>query len=141
MVISELRLHGIIYISFADIRDTGKAYDKIQLARRDWNVRQIRATHINNQGQPEGLIYPGSAYDGQVAVKAECSGHGPLHARDIASLIKDLLANYGDIMAYRTIRATTTDVTCRAEFYNTIAADNALAHLNGFKLAVRIHSV
>ena len=104
-------------------------------------MQKILATHIRTQGQLKGLIYPGSAYDGQVIVKTGCDKQGSFHVRDIGSLIKDLLANYGDIMAYSTMWSNTADVTCRAEFFNTIAADNALAHLNGFKLAVCVQSM
>ena len=91
------------------------------------------------QGLPGGSICPSElAYEGQVVVKAEYSGHGLFHVGDISSLIRDLLANYGEIMAYSTNHAIAPIVTYRAEFYNTIAADNALTHLNGFKFAVRI---
>ncbi len=141
VVLSELLLSGTVYVSFADIRDAGKAYDKIQSARQDWKVQHIATTQISTQGQPQGLMYPpGSAYESQVVVKAEYTGHEDFRAGEIGSLIKDLLANYGDIMAYSTDRSTTSSLTYRAEFYNTIAADNALAYLNGFKLAVRILS-
>ncbi len=141
MVLSELLLSGKIYVSFADIRDASKASEKIQSVRQDWNIQQIAATYVNKQDQLEDLNCPPEfAFEGQVVVRAEYSGRGLLHVGDVGSLIKDLLANYGKIMAYRTCHATPPSVAYRAEFYNTIAADNALAHLNGFKLAVRILS-
>ena len=139
VVLSDLLLTGKIYISFADIRDASKAYDMIQSIRQDWNVQHITTGQLSAQGQLEGLICPSeSSYEGQVVVKADYSGHGLFHVGDIGSLIKELLANYGEVMAYSTNHATPPVVTYRAEFYSTIAADNALAHLNGFKLAVRV---
>ncbi len=139
VVLSELLPTGTIYASFADIRDAGKAYDKIQSVRQDWNVQHIVNTLVNTQDQPEDLTcLPGSIHDGQIVVKVDHFGPEFFRVGDIGSLVKDLLANYGDIKAYSTDQGTSPFVTYRAEFYNTIAADNALAYLNGFKLAVHI---
>lgn len=142
VALSELLPTGTVYASFADIRDAGKAYDKIQSVRQGWNVQHIATPPINTHGQPEDLTcFPGSAYEGQIVVKADYPGPGLFQIGDIGSLVKDLLANYGDIMAYSTDHATSPFVTYRAEFYNTIAADNALAYLNGFKLGVCIRFI
>ena len=139
MVLSDLLLTGRIYISFADLRDANKAYTMVQSVRHDWNVQHIAIGQINIKGQLEGLTCSsGSPYEGQVVIRVDYSGHGLFNVGDIGSLVKELLGNYGEIMAYSTNHATPPVVSYRAEFYSAIAADNALAHLNGFKLAVRV---
>lgn len=54
----------------------------------------------------------------------------------ITRLIIDLLGNYGDVMAYEPGSMCPPTIVYRAEYYDTRAADRAIAHLNGFKIAV-----
>lgn len=80
-----------------------------------------------------------SVYEGQVVVKAEHAGpRERFDVRSIGHLIKEILENYGDIMAFELNLAEPPVVAVRAEFFDTGSADSALVHLDGFKIGVRV---
>ena len=143
VVLVDLATTGIIYLYFADIRDANKAHSKVQNIHRDWSVQYIAITQLAKKRMPESMDFPPvSVYEGQVMVKAEF--FGPRQRFDTGSighLIKEMLENYGDIMAYNVSLAESQTVAVRAEYYDTAAADSALAYLNGFKIGVRYNSV
>ena len=78
-----------------------------------------------------------SAYEGQVIVKAEYTGKQErFDLLSISCLMKEILENYGEVMAFELSLVERPVVAVRAEFFDTSSADNALVHLNGFKIAV-----
>ena len=137
-MLSELASAGIFYLKFSDIRDADKAYAKVESIREKWNAQHIGAKQFAVKHQPECLKYlPISMFEGQILVTAHFAGpRQRFDAGSIGHLIKELLENYGDVMAYEVgiVRAPTA--TYRAEYYNATVVDNALANLNGFKIGV-----
>lgn len=104
----------------------------------DWKIQYIAATKWVLQNRSDDSNYvPLSLYEGQVIVKADFSGpRQQFNARSIGHLIKELLENYGEIMGYDAGFMKPPTATYRAEFFNSVATDSALAYLNGFKIGV-----
>lgn len=129
---------GSIFVNFTDIRDAQKAYAKVQSVHGDWSVEYIAGTKPGIRNPTESLKYaPLSMYAGQVIIKADFTG--PSQRFDpgtIGHLIKELLENYGEIMGFETSMKNLPIAAYRAEFYDTAAADSALAYLNGFRIGV-----
>lgn len=103
-------------------------------------MQYIAGTKSGIKKQPESLKYaPLSMYAGQVSVKADFTGLSQrFDPMTIGHLIKELLENYGEIMGFETSMEKRPIATYRAEFYDTAAADSALAYLNGFRIGVWI---
>ena len=141
VVLSDLAAAGTVYVKFADIRDADKIYSKAQTAHEKWSVRHIGPRHFVMKYQPESLKYtPVSMYEGQVLITADFAGpRQRFDAGSIGFLIKELLQNYGDVMAYEVGMIRMPVATYRAEYYDVTAVQNALSNLNGFKIGVSSH--
>ena len=131
---------GSILVHFSDIRDAHKAYSKAQATRHDWQIQYTAATDFARERLTGNASHvPVSVYEGQVVVKAEHAGpRERFDVRSIGHLIKEILENYGDIMAFELNLAEPPVVAVRAEFFDTGSADSALVHLDGFKIGVRV---
>lgn len=129
---------GSIFVNFTDIRDAQKAYAKVQSVHGDWSVQYISGTKPDIKNQSERLKYvPLSVYAGQVTIKVDFTGSSQrFDPGTIGHLIKELLENYGEIMGFETSMKNLPIATYRAEFFDTAAADSALAYLNGFRIGV-----
>lgn len=138
LVLRDLDPIGSIFVNFTDIRDAQKAYAKVQSVHGDWSVQYIVGTKPGIKNQQESLKYaPLSVYAGQVVIKTDYTGpnqrFGP---GTVGHLVKELLENYGELMAFETSMKNLPIATYRAEFYDTAATDSALAYLNGFRIGV-----
>lgn len=99
---------GTIHVNFTDIRDTTKAYVKIRSVRETW-----------------------------VVVKADFSGpRQRFDSGTIGHLVKELLENYGEVMAYESGMAEPPLAAFRAEYYDVVATEKAVAALDGFRIGV-----
>ncbi|KAL8701382.1 MAG: hypothetical protein Q9224_000526 [Gallowayella concinna] len=139
LVLDNLQLTGTVYASFTDIRDAIEAVNALHALDGDWLVQHLSVPDFSADVQQENwkdLLAP--RYEGQLLVKAEFSGPPPFFNKDtVGRLILDLLNNYGGIMAYVAVIAVHPVVAYRAEFFDVKDADHAVAHLNGFRIAVR----
>ncbi|KAL9044105.1 MAG: hypothetical protein Q9214_002734 [Letrouitia sp. 1 TL-2023] len=135
--LGNLSRNGTVFVTFDDLRDSCKALSNVRNVRRDWNVQYLRNLPNGQEltNHTSGQLH-GSLGDGEVVVKADFLGPSQLFdAPNISRLIMDLLGNYGDIMAYEPGSMCPPTMVYRAEYYDTRAADRAIAHLNGFKIA------
>ena len=127
---------GRIYVNFADIRDTTKAYVKIRSVRATWDIQYLAAKHFASKLRPERFMHT-LMCEGQVVVKADFSGpRQRFDSGTIGHLIKELLENYGEVMAYESGIAELPMVAFRAEYYDAVAAEKAVAALDGFRIGV-----
>ena len=134
--INELVLTGTIYVSFGDIRDAVNAYTKVQTVRVDWGVSCIGTAQYFMKQNP-GQELPSLVYEGQVSVKADYGGPAShFNANSIGIIVKEVLENYGEIMAMEAIEVASPSVTYRAEYYDSTAVTGAFTALQGFKIAV-----
>ena len=109
----------------------------MQTVRSDWKVSWI-GTPQYFATQTPGQILPALAYDGQIVVKADYAGPAShFNANSIGIFVKEVLENYGEIMAIEAIQVASPSAMYRAEYYNSAAVSNALGALQGFKIAVR----
>ena len=129
---------GTIYVSFTDIRDAREAEAAIHELRKDWLIEYIPVPPNSLQHHTDYCSTSvASKYEGQLLVRAEFSGPAIYFDLDTVSrLILDLLNNYGSIMAYDAVITIHPIVAYRAEFFDTKDADYAIAHLDGFRIAV-----
>lgn len=129
-----------MYVSFTDIRDAIEAVTTLDRLRKKWLVQYLPIlSHASHSREDHRSGASASKYEGQLLVRAEFSGPAAYFDLDTVSrLILDLLNNYGGIMAYDAVITMHPVVAYRAEFFNTRDADHAIAHLNGFRIAVRI---
>ncbi|KAL9613748.1 MAG: hypothetical protein Q9167_001762 [Letrouitia subvulpina] len=130
-------LSRALIISQVDRDVSNREFIELFKFRSEWNVQYLRnlpngmelASHASRH-------LHGPSGDGEVVVKADFLGPCQnFDAPNISRLIIDLLGNYGDIMAYEPSSMCPPTIVYRAEFYDTRAADRAIAHLNGFKIA------
>ena len=136
LLVNDLVTSGTIYVNFTDIRDTTKAYVKIRSARATWSVQYLAAKQFVSKLRPERFLYT-LLCEGQVIVKADFSG--PRQRFDggtISHLLKELLENYGEVMAYESGMAEPPLAAFRAEYYDVIATEKAVAALDGFRIGV-----
>ena len=127
-----------MYITFTDIREAFKASSHIANVRDGWDVSILSTARLATKELPQGLLKSGaSLYDGQIIVKADFSGpYQRFDAPSIRHLVRELLENYGEIMAYEADIVCPPVVMFRVEYYDSVAANNAVVHLNGFKVGV-----
>ena len=127
---------GRIYVNFADLRDTTKAYVKIRSVRATWDIQYLAAKHFASKLRPERFMHT-LMCEGQVIVRADFSGpRQRFDSGTIGHLIKELLENYGEVMAYESGIAELPMVAFRAEYYDAVAAEKAVAALDGFRIGV-----
>ena len=109
---------------------------KIRSVRSTWNVQYLAAKQFVSKLRPERFLYT-LLCEGQVIVKADFSG--PRQRFDIGSighLVKELLENYGEVMAYESGMAEPPLAAFRAEYYDVIATEKAVTALHGFRIGV-----
>lgn len=127
---------GTLYVNFTDIRDTTKAYVKIRSVREAWNVQYLGAKQFASKLRPERFLYT-LLCEGQVVVKADfCGPHQRFDCGTIGHLVKELLGNYGEVMAYESGMAEPPLAAFRAEYYDVVATAKAVAALDGFRIGV-----
>ena len=86
--------------------------------------------------KPHDLAFT-SDFEGQIQVTALCEGKAlRFNPQLIAHLVKEMLGNYGDLMAFSIYSVTHPSVTVRAEYYDVEAAEKAVMQLNGFSVSV-----
>lgn len=138
LVLIDLTASGIIYVSFTDLRDCQKAFHKAKKLRTDWATHYLPSSQFDMKRDPGHTSFA-STYEGQVAVRAHYGGHShQFNTGTIGQLVKELLDNYGDIKTFRKLEAAEPPIVeFHAEFFDTAAADVAVASLHGFKIGVR----
>lgn len=131
VAITDLANKGIVDVKFTDIRDAQRAVGILPQFQPQWTVHFINSKEFMRSFRPRKITST-SDFEGQVMVTAHCSSpKEAFNSESIAIIVKDLLQEYGDIMAYDTFIASFPTVVIRAEYFDTAAADNA-AELNGF---------
>lgn len=129
---------GTIYVNFTDIRDTTKAYVKIRSVRATWNAQYLPAKLFTSKLRPDTFLYT-LLCEGQVIVKADFSGpRQRFDSGTIGHLVKELLENYGEVMAYESGMAEPPLAAFRAEYYDVVATEKAVAALDGFRIGVSV---
>ena len=132
--INEVLLVTSVYVSFGDIRDSLGAYKKVKESRAGWKVEFI-ATAVYYTRQ--NYVLPAIVFEAQVLVKALYGG--PIEQFDsngIGVVVKELLENYGEVMAMDTVEDPLPIASFRVEFYNINTTQAVLYALQGFKIAV-----
>ena len=134
-----LPLTGTVYVSFTDVRDAIELVSFLRTFQGSWLVQYLPVPSYAIAAQPEGSrSFSAAPFEGQLVVRAEFSGPDIYFDKDtVGRLILDILNNYGGIMAFEAVIIVHPVVAYRAEFYDTKDADHAMAHLNGFRIAVR----
>ncbi|KAL8873167.1 MAG: hypothetical protein Q9174_001319 [Haloplaca sp. 1 TL-2023] len=129
---------GTIYASFTDVRDAIELVSFLRSFRGNWLTQYLPVPSYAISTQPEGSrSFSAAPFEGQLVVRAEFSGPDIYFDKDtVGRLILDLLNNYGGIMAFEAVIIVHPVVAYRAEFYDIKDADHAMAHLNGFRIAV-----
>ncbi|KAL8737937.1 MAG: hypothetical protein Q9181_001200 [Wetmoreana brouardii] len=142
LVLENLPVTGIIYVSFTDVRDAIEVVSALRNFHGEWLAQYLPVPSyaLNPQeGSPRGIS--ASLFEGQLLVKADFSGPAVyFDTNTVGRLILDLLNNYGGIMAYEAVGTMHPVVAYRAEFYDTKDADHAVVHLNGFRIAACWHN-
>ena len=138
VVRSDLALHGRIYVKFADIRDADKVFSTVQHRDASWIVQHIGPGQFVVNDRPEGLQpSPDSIHEGQILVKAEYLGMPQrFDSNKIGCTVLGVLKRYGDVMAFCVESAEAYVATFRAEYYDIHATSQALANIDGVKIAV-----
>lgn len=138
--VNELALTGTIYVSFSDIRDALSAYTKVQTLRGDWAVSCIGTAQYFMREHP-GQELPALVHEGQVSIKADYGGPAThFNANSIGIIVKEVLENYGEIMAMEGSLVASPSAMYRAEYYDSSSVTGAFNALQGFKIAVRLTS-
>ncbi|SLM35773.1 meiosis protein mei2 [Lasallia pustulata] len=134
LLVDDLVTSGTIYVNFTDIRDTTKAYVKIRSVRATWNAQYLPAKLFASKLRPDRFLYT-LLCEGQVIVKADFSGpRQRFDSGTIGHLVKELLENYGEVMAYESGMAEPPLAAFRAEYYDVVATEKAVAALDGFRI-------
>lgn len=83
---------------------------------------------------------PPLVYEGQVLVTADHGGpDGLFDPNRVGIVVKEVLDNFGSIMAMETTTMTTQSATYRAEFCDSTSVNDVLTHLQDFRIAVSQH--
>ena len=133
--INEVVLTGSVYVSFGDISDSVRAYKKVTDQRPSWTVAFIATIEYFSR---QNIASPAIVFEAQVLVKAFYGG--PIERFNINSIgviVKELLENYGSIMAMDSVEGPLPVALYRVEFYNSYTTHNVLHNLQGFKISVR----
>ena len=132
--INEVVLTGSVYVSFGDIREAITAYTKVQEVRRGWTVDFIATTkYFARQNIPP----PAIVFEAQILVKADYGGPvAQFNSNGIGVVVKELLENYGDVMAMEAVEGPLPIAKYRVEFHNSNTVNAVLYALQGFKIAV-----
>ena len=80
---------------------------------------------------------PPIVFEAQVVINAEYGGAlEQFSSNGIGVVIKELLGNYGEVMAMEAIETPLPLASYRVEFHNTAVVNSVLQNLKGFKIAV-----
>ena len=131
---NELLLTGSIYVSFGDIRESIQAYAKVKDMRPTWSIDFIGTPkYFTKQNMPT----PGIVFEAQLLIKADYGGPPEQFCPNgIGIVIKELLENFGEVMAMALVQDTAPLASYRVEFYNAATTTPVLSNLQGFKIAV-----
>lgn len=132
--INEVVLTGSVYVSFGDIRDSLSAYKKVTEFRSGWRVEFIATVEYFAR---QHIAPPAIVFEAQVLVKAFYGG--PIEQFDsngIGVVVRELLENYGGVMAMDTVEGPPPIASFRVEFHNSNTTHAVLYALQGFKIAV-----
>ncbi|KAL9099875.1 MAG: hypothetical protein Q9163_004681 [Psora crenata] len=136
--LSDLALHGTIYVKFTDIRDADKAFSNVQRHEASWAIQHMGPRHFVMKHQPQSLQHSkASIHEGQVLVSA--SYLGTLQHYDVARVgcnIKDMLQHFGEVMAFNVFLTEPCKATFRAEYYDVNSVEHALKNLEGRRVAM-----
>ena len=137
LVLVDLTSSGIVYVGFTDLRDCHKAFHKAKRLRTEWGIHYLPSNQFDMKRDPGSVPFV-SSYEGQVTVRAHHGGQSHQFNTDtIRQLVKELLDNYGEIKVFRQLETTEPPtLEYLAGFYDTAAADVAVASLQGFKIGV-----
>ena len=132
--INEVVLTGSVYVSFGDIRDSLRAYEKINAVRTGWKVDFIATTKYFAR---QNMAPPAIVFEAQIFVKAVYGGPiAQFSSNGIGIVVKELLENYGDVMAMDVVDGPLPIASYRVEFSNSNTTHAVLHALQGFKIAV-----
>ena len=131
---NELLLTGSIYVSFDDIRESIQAYAKVKDLRPTWSIEFIGTQKYFTK---QNMATPGIVFEAQLLIKSDYGG--PIEQfcpNGIGVVIKELLENFGEVMAMALVQDKCPLASYRVEFYNAAATGPVLNNLQGFKIAV-----
>ncbi|KAL8795982.1 MAG: hypothetical protein Q9195_001558 [Heterodermia aff. obscurata] len=136
---NELLLTGSIYVSFGDIRESIQAYAKVKDMRPTWSIDFIATPKYFTK---QNMATPGIVFEAQLLISADYGG--PVEkfcTTGIGIVIKELLENFGEVMAMALVQDASPLASYRVEFYNVGTAGPVLKNLQGFKIATCTLSV
>ena len=132
--INEVVLTGSVYVSFGDIRDSLSAYEKVTNSRAGWKVEFIATLDYFTR---QNMVPPPMVFEAQVLVKAYYGGPiEQFNVNGIGVVVKELLENYGEVMAMDTVEGPLPTASFRVEFYSSNTLHAVIDALRGFKIAV-----
>lgn len=132
--INEVVLTGSVYVSFGDIHDSLRAYEKVKAKRAGWTINFIATTEYFAR---QNMAPPAIVFEAQILVKAVYGGPiGQFSSNGIGVVVKELLENYGDVMAMDAVDGPLPIASYRVEFSNSNTTHAVLHALQGFKIAV-----
>ncbi|MCJ1435175.1 hypothetical protein MMC27_004546 [Xylographa pallens] len=141
VVISKLTTEGFIFVRFSDLRDAKQAYSTLKHTQTDWLMQFVDVKYFVLNYKPHELAIT-SDFEGQIQVTALCEGKAlRFNPQLIAHLVKEMLGNYGDLMAFSIYSVTHPSITVLAEYYDVEAAEKAVMQLNGFRVSTYILTV
>ena len=131
--------HGVIYVSFSDLREATAAYEKVLRQFPDWRLQPLTAkefsskfdaSRVHSVSNFEGHIYASVFYNGR---------NGGVDGRSVSHAFKNLIGTFGDIRAFKTIPTNQENVIdVFVEFFDTRVADNVVSTLNGSSVDVSL---
>ncbi len=138
VVLTELVSNGIVYVRFADIRDSDKAWITIRDVRPTWSVQHISAPQFALKHQVANPQTPFlSRFEAQILVTANSLGANQrIEVGKFGSSVKDRLEMYGTITAYEISMTKVSIPVFRAEYCNVDAVNLALTNLDGCDIGV-----
>ena len=140
-MLTDLKLAGIIYVKFTDLREAQRAYTKLQSSQPDWHTQYIGVKHFVLKYQPQYFPFT-SDYEGQISVAALfCGPRQCFDARNIACLVSELLQNYGDVSSCYLSFCSFPRLVFIADFFDVAAACTVVSQLDGFKVAVSTNRI
>lgn len=131
-VLTDLGTYGKIFVGFTDIREAKGAAEKVKHIYPEWRLHALTAKEFAQKFEP-GRSASASNFEGQIFASVFYNGRHPsADGRVISHSFKDLLETFGDVKAFNSLPAGQNNVIdFLAEFFDTRAADNVVATLNG----------
>ncbi|MCJ1472839.1 hypothetical protein MMC13_001488 [Lambiella insularis] len=137
IIISEMPSEGIVYVRYADLRNSKQAYDALVRTQPSWLVQYVGIQQLMAYHKPEldGRI---SEFEGQIKVTASYHvNRSPLNQNPgvIVVLVREMLENFGDLISFDVCDVSFPTLSIIVGYYDVDAADRAVAHLNGFNVS------